>query len=112
MNIVPDIIAAVAVIFAAILAFHAGRAVNKAQSVSLNSTTLMALSDKVRELSDEIIKIRNELDEVKDKNRVLWQYTYALIEQMKTHKIKPLSPPAELESDPKIMKVIKAINEA
>jgi len=112
MNYTTDIIAAFAVLASALLAFHAGRAVSKSQSMSLNTDTLVKLSDKVRALSEEVIQIRNELDNVKDKNRVLWQYTYALIEQIKSHKIKPILPPTELESDPKIMKIIKAINES
>jgi hypothetical protein len=43
---------------------------------------------------------------LEDKNRVLWQYVYAMIEYMGRVGVEPPRPPTELESDPKLMKML------
>jgi len=105
------IISAAAVIIGALLSFHAGRLMNKSQAFAINSETLIKLSDKVRDLSQEIIELKNQIDDVKDKNRVLWAYTYQLLDQLRRHKIKPVPPPDELMEDQKLATLLKWINE-
>ena len=109
--IVIAVLGVIGVLVSALLSFHAGRAVSKSQSFALDTDTLIKLSNKVQELSQQVIDLKNEVDDVKDKNRVLWAYTYQLLDQLRKHKIKPVVPPEELMDDPKLATLLKWINE-
>jgi hypothetical protein len=104
-------------VIASIISFIGGLATSRANASAVNVKTFQDLIAQVQalstdlkiarqEASDEIEKVRDELDRLDDKNRVLWQYVYALIEQVSRHE-HPLKPPKELESDPKLMKMIQ-----
>jgi hypothetical protein len=95
----------------ALLSFHAGRTLNNANAHSINAKTLIELSDKVRELTREVIEIHNELDDVKDKNHMLWAYVYQLLDGYKKNDITPPEPPAELKDDAQMSSLLKWINE-
>lgn len=110
-NIIVAILGVLGVIISALLSFHAGRSVSKANAFSINANTLVMLSDKVHALSEDVINLKNEIDDLKDKNRVLWAYTYQLLDQLRKHKIKPVAPPEELMDDPKLATLLKWINE-
>jgi len=110
-TVLVSIIGAAAVVIGALLSFHAGRLMNKSQAFAINTDTLLKLSDKVQKLSQEILDIRNELDDVQDKNRVLWTYLYQVLDVMKKRGVRPPRPPADLENDEKLMELIKWINE-
>jgi cell division protein FtsB len=98
----------------ALLSFHGGRAVNKAQKNMIEAETLGKLSTQIIDLQgkyntlhNEQLSLRNQLEKLDDKNRILWQYVYTLIEQIKKKKLTPVTPPAELESDPQLIKLLK-----
>jgi len=109
--VIVAIIAGAVAIISASISFWAGRAVNKAQSFSINVDTLMKLTDKVESLSQDIIDIRNELDDVKDKNRMLWAYIYQLLDIMKQKRIKPPQPPEGLKDDDRMTALLNWIYE-
>jgi chromosome segregation ATPase len=73
---------------------------------------ISALQEQINKDASERNDLRNKLSQFEVRNRSLWQYLIALLEQMKRHSIVPLDPPKELESDPEIMKIIQEIKEA
>ena len=99
----------------ALLSFHGGRAVSKAQKNMIEADTLGKLSSQIIDLQGkyntlhtEQLSLKNQVEKLDDKNRILWQYVYALLEQIKKKKLTPIKPPVELESDPRLMKLLKA----
>jgi hypothetical protein len=115
MDIISDAII-VALIGAGVglLTFHGSRALNKANKNMIEAETLGKLSGlivdlqgKYNSLHSDHLAIKNQIEKLGDTNRVLWQYVYALIEQIRAHKIIPIKPPAEIESDPMLIKLLK-----
>lgn len=53
--------------------------------------------------------LREKLAQLDTKNRVLWQYLIASLEHGKRHGVRPIDPPAELKSDPEIIRIIKEV---
>jgi hypothetical protein len=108
-EIIIAIIGAVGVIATALLAFHRGKGLEKSQQSSVDIKSIIELSKEVRELHGNFIALQNKVDKMEDKIRVMWQYIYALIGQLNDNKISPIAPPAELDSDPVLMKLLKKI---
>jgi hypothetical protein len=110
----PTILVAIIGAAVGLLTFHGSRAINKANKNMIEADTLGKLSSQIIDLqgkynalhSDQI-KLKNDIEKIDDKNRVLWQYVYALIEQIKKKKLTPIKPPIELESDPRLMKLLR-----
>lgn len=98
-NVVIALITAGATIIASLVAFHAGRAGRLAQ----NADALIDLQNQTQKLNDEVSSIKQKLDSINHKNSVLWKYIYALVEQLKINNITPVSPPAELDTDPHLI---------
>ena len=97
-----------------LLTFHGSRAINKANKNLMDADTLGKLATQIIDLQgkystlhSEQLTLKNQVEKLDDKNRVLWQYVYALIEQLKKKKLTPVKPPVELESDPQLMKLLK-----
>jgi hypothetical protein len=101
------IISAIAIIVVALISFHGGRSLSKAQKNAVDVETLFKLSKEVQILNDDLLKLKNEVERFEDKNRVLWQYVYTLIENFHSNDLTPPNPPIGLESDPKLLKLIK-----
>jgi glutamine synthetase type III len=104
-------------ILVSVIAYLGGLATSKANATAVNVKTFQDLVNQVQALSKdlqkarddasaEIDKVRDELSSLETKNRVLWQYVYAMIEHMGRNDVDPLPPPEELKSDPKLMKMI------
>jgi len=111
----PTIIVAIIGAAVGLLTYHGSRAINKANKNMIEADTLGKLSLQIIELQGKYsalhtdqLKLKNDIEKIDDKNRVLWQYVYALIEQLKKKKLTPIKPPIELESDPRLMKLLKA----
>lgn len=109
-----SIITALAMIAVALLGFHGGRTLSKAQRNAVDIKSLIDLSVRVEQLNIKLqdtmnsqAELRNEVDDFEDKNRILWQYVYALIESHNTHGIPIPPPPDELKADPKLIELIK-----
>jgi hypothetical protein len=120
MDIVSDAII-VALIGAAVglLTFHGSRTINKANKNMIEAETLGKLSGliidlqgKYNALHTDQLALKNQIEKLGDTNRVLWQYVYALIEQIRAHKITPVKPPTEIESDPLLIKLLKTVDKA
>lgn len=73
---------------------------------------IAALQAQVDKDARERADLRAKLAEFEVRNRVLWQYIIALLEQFKQHRIIPVSPPKELESDPEIIKLLNDIKDS
>jgi vesicle coat complex subunit len=106
-------------IIAAVISFIGGLATSRANATAINIKTFQDLVTQVQALSIDLKKareessleienVRDELDRLDDKNRALWQYVYALIEAFGRGDKEPPRPPKELESDPKLMKILNA----
>jgi cell division protein FtsB len=79
----------------------------EADTLGKLSSQIIDLQGKYNTLHTEQLSLKNQIEKLDDKNRVLWQYVYALIEQLKKKKLTPIKPPTELESDPQLMKLLK-----
>jgi peptidoglycan hydrolase CwlO-like protein len=102
-GVIIALITAGATIAASLIAFHAGRAGRVAQ----NADTLIDLQNQTQKFSNELIEVKKQLDSFNHKNSVLWKYVYALVEQLRTNDIVPVPPPSELETDPKLIALIR-----
>lgn len=105
---------ALAMIAVALVSFHSGRALSKSQRNAVDIKSLIDLSVQVTQLqtklqdtSNAMMELRNEVDDFEDKNRVLWQYVYALLESHNKNGIPIPPPPADLKTDPKLVELIK-----
>ncbi|RPI95518.1 MAG: hypothetical protein EHM40_02890 [Chloroflexi bacterium] len=112
-----SIIAAIASVVGGAIVFFGNRATNqakarkdKADASAVEIETFQELVDKVRELSDEVINLKREQSMFISKNTALWQYVYALLEYIVQIGKQPPLPPLELETDPKLMKIIQDIS--
>jgi hypothetical protein len=77
------------------------------ESMEARMSALQAQIDKdARERS----VLRRKLGEFEVKNRILWKYTIALLEQMKQNHLKPVPPPEGL-TDPDILKLVGEMKE-
>lgn len=103
MEYVTSGIAAITMIVVALISWNGG----KAQRANTHADTIIDLTTQVQQFSKDLTDIRKQVGEIEHKNQVLWQYVYALLEQLKKNKIAPIKPPAELESDPQIIKIFK-----
>ena len=103
----PAIITAAGAILIAVLSFLGGRNHQKAQTNAVDINSLIQLSTRVGEQATEIAAINGRVDKLDSKIAVMWQYIYSLVEQLRGNNITPIKPPAELESDPLLMKLIK-----
>lgn len=101
------VIAALGAVFIAILSFLGGRTHQKAQANAVDIQSLIDLSNKVESQAEKIGDTNKRIDKLESKISVMWQYIYNLVEQLRTNGIVPQKPPAELESDPILMKLIK-----
>lgn len=113
-QLVEVLIAILATVVLPLGIFHGSRAVTKAQKNMIEADTLGKLSSQIidlqgkyNDLHKEQLSLRNQIEKLDDKNRILWQYVYALIEQIKKKKMTPIAPPIELESDPQLIKLLK-----
>lgn len=106
----PQIVATIIVFIGGMATAKARASADNAQATAVNVDTFQKLIKQVQDLTKEVGDVRDEVADIKDKNRVLWQYVYGMIEHMRRHKVKPLPPPRELESDPVLMKLIKDMN--
>lgn len=73
------------------------------ESLEARLAALTAQTDKDARDRDEL---RKKLGEFERNNRVLWKYLIVLIEQLKSHNVKPIAPPIELQSDPEILRLL------
>ena len=96
-----------------ILSFHAGRNqaranVNKTnrETEVVTLTTFQALVKQVNELSAGQAKLQEEHAIVLSSNRALWSYVYELIDFIKEKSLVPPSPPAELDTDPRLTRLL------
>ena len=92
-----------------VLSFLGGWATSRANTNAINVKTFQELVNQVQDISDELVKVKSNMSAMDGKNRVLWQYVYALIENSLGHKVVPPDPPKELESDPRLMKILEQI---
>lgn len=67
---------------------------------------IVSLQAQIDTDARERADLRTKLSDFEVRNRVLWKYLIALLEQLKRHSIQPIAPPKELESDPEIVKLL------
>lgn len=110
------LIGAIATIIVAVIALWGSRFTSRSNSNAVDVDTLRKLIADVEAQHKEILKLQNEVEEIRDlfkkledKTRVMWQYIYALIDFIKKHVpgFPPPMPPKDLESDPKLMELLK-----
>ena len=102
--IVPSI-TALSVIIVSIISYHGG----KSNRAATHADSIIDLTCQVQKFSQDLSELRKEIDMIEHNNQVLWQYVIALLEQLKKNKITPVKPPAELESDPRIIKIFSSL---
>jgi len=89
-----------------ILIFVAGRQTSRANANAVDIKTFHELRDKVNALSETLIKVREDLLLVKSSNRALWEYVYELIDFIKKRGHIPPPPPVDLDTNPKLIKLL------
>lgn len=88
-----------------IMQFRKGRA----EITALDVTTFRGLVEDIKKLKRENVGVQSKIADLNKKYSALWAYVYALLDFIKQHGLVPPDPPMELETDPKIMKMIKEI---
>lgn len=111
------LITAIATVVVAAIAYLGGRENGKAAKSNANAVDVETLqrlvNDSIQkhktiiELQNKVEEITDKLDKLEQKNTVLWQYVYALIDFIKRHKLIPPPPPRELDGDAKLMELLK-----
>lgn len=77
-----------------------------ADTTAVNVDTFRDLVQDVTKLKEENVSIQNQITDMSKKNSALWSYVYALLDFIRHKKFIPPDPPIELETDPKLMKII------
>jgi uncharacterized protein (DUF342 family) len=72
---------------------------------------IAALTAQVDRDALERADLNNKLARYEVKNRVLWKYVIALLEQMKQHNIIPVDPPDGM-TDPEILRLVKGMKDS
>ena len=104
MNI-ESVIAIITAVSALVLGLVQSRK-TKAEGNAVDISSFRTLVQDVTKLKSENVKIQENITALDTKNRALWQYVYMLIDFIKDNKLTPPSPPVELESDPKLAKLL------
>lgn len=99
-------IAAAVALIVGILTFVAGRATSKANANAVDVETFHKLVGRVDTQSEMLIKVREDLLLVKSSNRALWEYVYELIDFIKSKGHIPPQPPQDLDTNPKLIKLL------
>jgi len=116
-----DLIQAVATVIVALIVLFGNRGQSKASArVDLSNAnavdieTFQELVCKVGELSDELLKIKQELAEVKSalltlrtRYKALWKFLIECINIMRRHGLRPPAPPSELLDEPELLELLK-----
>lgn len=93
----------VGVVAGAAFLYLGSRIINKANATAVDIKTFNELVDKVGKLSDD-------LNTVKSSNSALWSYVYDLIEFIISKGHTPPLPPAELDTNPKLIKLLNRVS--
>lgn len=93
------------VLAGALLIFFGNRFVNRANANAVDVKTFQELVDKVGHISDDLLL-------VKSSNTALWSYVYDLIEFIISKGHIPPQPPAELDTNPKLIKLLNKVAKA
>ena len=91
------------VLVGAVLLFFGNRLINRSNANAVDVKTFNELVDKVGKLSDD-------LNTVKSSNSALWSYVYDLIEFIISKGHTPPIPPAELDTNPKLIKLLNRVS--
>ncbi len=101
-------------IVVALISFYSSRTLGKAQKNLLDVDTLGKLTKQILDLQTEQNRLykeqakqQNQIEAFEDTNRILWSYCIELVEFVKAKGHTPPEPPAELETNPKLMKILR-----
>ncbi len=108
------IIAGIAIVLVALITYLSSRVLNKAQRNLIDVDTLGKLTKQILDLQTEQNRLykeqakqQNQIEAFEDTNRILWSYCIELVEFVKAKGHTPPEPPAELETNPKLMKILR-----
>ena len=73
---------------------------------SVSKAADMTAEQLVQKLT-EIESLRKRIEQLENKNVVLWQYLIILLEQLRTHDITPADPPDTLKNDPELVRYLR-----
>jgi hypothetical protein len=96
-----------AMIVSGFIGFWGNRILSRANANAVDIKSLQDLSKRVEEQAESIHEIQTKFLALDKKISIMWQYIYALVEQIRKLKKKPIPPPKELESDPILVKLFK-----
>lgn len=102
METILAVIAAISSVVAIVTSYQSNKSKMRWENAQTNAVNVETFQGLVKDVG-ELTKKYNDLDR---KYSILWQYTLALIENDKRHRIKPVPPPTELQTDPQLMKLI------
>ena len=107
------IIGAGAIVIVALITLYGSRLLNRAQKNWIDvdvlgrlTAQILSLQNEQTRLHGEHAKLQNQIEAFEDTNRILWSYCIELVEFVKSKGHTPPEPPAELETNPKLMKIL------
>ena len=113
-NIIDALIGAGAIVTVALITLYGSRILNKAQKNLIDVDVLGRLTGQILTLQNEQTRLhteqaelQNQIEAFEDTNRILWSYCIELVEFVKAKGHTPPEPPAELETNPKLMKILR-----
>lgn len=110
---IDSIIGATAIVVVALITFYGSRLLNRAQKNLIDvdvlgklTSQILALQNEQNRMHIEHAKLQNQVEAFEDTNRILWSYCIELVEFVKSRGHTPPEPPAELETNPRLMKIL------
>lgn len=104
-----SLMSALGVIVLGLLQWRNTSRTTHADSNAVDLTSFHNLVNKVEKQADEIGIVRKQVTEIEVKNRALWHYVYELLEFIIGKGMTPPTPPVELETDPKLSKLLSKV---
>jgi hypothetical protein len=112
-NLTDAAIGAGALVIVSLITLYGSRLLSRAQKNLIDvdvlgklTAQILALQTEQNRLYTEHGKLQNQIEAFEDTNRILWSYCIELVEFVKMKGHIPPEPPAALETNPKLMKLL------
>jgi hypothetical protein len=104
-----SLLSALGVILLGLLQWRNTSRTTHADGNAVDLASFHNLVNKVEAQAEALVNVRKLIVEIEVKNRALWHYVYELLEFIIVKGMTPPLPPVELESDPKLSRLLSKV---